>query len=95
MVATSAEAGFPTVLSENWYGVLAPYGTPSDTVRRLNSEILKVLEMADVKERLKTQGADPAGNSPDEFQELLRRVSEPIRGTQYFLPLGSTGPAGV
>ncbi len=72
-VPTVAEAGLRGYEAGTWYGVLAPHGTPSGVVRRLNTEILKVLEMADVKDRLKTQGADPAGNSPDEFQELLRR----------------------
>ena len=72
-VPTVAEAGLSGYEAGTWYGVLAPRGTPVEIVRRLNTEILKVLEMADVKERLKTQGADPAGNSPEEFQELLRR----------------------
>lgn len=72
-VPTVAEAGLSGYEAGTWYGVLAPRGTSAETVRRLNTEILKVLEMADVKERLKTQGADPAGNSPEEFQELLRR----------------------
>ncbi len=72
-VPTVAEAGLSGYEAGTWYGVLAPRATPAETVRRLNTEILKVLDMADVKERLKTQGADPAGNSPEEFQELLRR----------------------
>ena len=71
-VATVAESGLPGYEAGTWYGVLAPRGTPAETVQKLNTDILKVLGMADVRERFKTQGADPAGTTPEEFQVMLR-----------------------
>ena len=71
-VPTVAESGLPGYEAGTWYGVLAPRGTPAETVQKLNTEILKVLGMADVRERFKTQGADPAGTTPEEFQVMLR-----------------------
>ena len=71
-VPTVAESGLPGYEAGTWYGVLVPRGTPAETVQRLNTEILKVLAMVDVRERFRTQGADPAGNTPGEFQDMLR-----------------------
>ncbi len=71
-VPTVNESGLPGYEAGTWYGVLAPRGTPGEITRRLNSEILKLLDLPDVRERFKTQGADAAGNTPEEFQKLLR-----------------------
>ena len=69
---TVAESALPGYEAGTWYGVLAPRGTPAETVHKLNAEMLKVLAMADVRERFKTQGADSAGTTPEEFQAMLR-----------------------
>ena len=56
----------------NWYGMVVPAGTPRDVILRLNREITKVLEMPDIKEKLVSQGIDPAANSPEEFGEFMK-----------------------
>jgi tripartite-type tricarboxylate transporter receptor subunit TctC len=55
-----------------WYGVWAPAGTPKAIVDRLQSEIAKVLQEPDVKERYDKLGAEPVGNTPAEFDAYCR-----------------------
>ena len=56
---------------EMWYGVLAPRGTPTATVERLNADIKTILARADVRAAFETQGMTPASSSPAEFRALL------------------------
>jgi tripartite-type tricarboxylate transporter receptor subunit TctC len=62
-----AEAGVSGYEVVSWQGIFAPAGTPKDVVQRLNAEIVKILKMPDVRERLESLGLDPVGNTPDEF----------------------------
>jgi len=68
-----AEAGVPGYEAMQWYGLLAPAGTPAAVVARLNGEALKALRSAEMKERLAADGAEPLGGSPAEFAALIRR----------------------
>ena len=71
-IPTIAEAGLPGFEATNWYGFLAPAGTPKPIVDKLNREIVKVLQAPDVKEKLAAMGADVIGNSPEEFALVIR-----------------------
>jgi tripartite-type tricarboxylate transporter receptor subunit TctC len=71
-VPTLDEAGLKGFDSVAWNGVLAPAGTPKEIVARLNAEILRILGMPDVRERLSSQGADPVGGTPEQFAALIR-----------------------
>ena len=71
-VPTVAEAGVPGYESTNAVGILAPAGTPRDIVGRLNTEIVRILNLPDVKERLSTLGAEPVGSTPAEFATFIR-----------------------
>jgi tripartite-type tricarboxylate transporter receptor subunit TctC len=71
-VPTIAESGLPGFDATNWYGFLAPARTPAPIVARLNREIVKVLAMPDVKEKFASVGADPVGNTPEEFAAVIR-----------------------
>jgi tripartite-type tricarboxylate transporter receptor subunit TctC len=71
-VPTIAQSGLPGYEASNWYGFLAPAKTPADIIDRLNREMVKVLQMPDVKEKLAGLGAEPVGNSPQAFGELIR-----------------------
>ena len=71
-VPTAGEAGVPGLVVPLWYAMFAPAGTPADIVSRLSGELIKVLEMADVRERLTAQGVEPWPGTPDELRELLR-----------------------
>ena len=69
---TLAEAGLPGFEIGSWQGVFAPAGTPPDIVKRLNAEIVKILNLPDVREKLAALGAELAGNSPEEFAVMVK-----------------------
>ena len=71
-IPTIAEAGFPGAVSTSWTGLLAPAGTPKAVVTRLNAEVRKALQSADVKNVLTSAGAEPVGNSPEQFSAYLK-----------------------
>ena len=66
-VPTIAESGVPGYDATQWYGVLAPAGTPRDIVMKLNAEMKKALARTDVREQLAADGTVPVGNTPEEF----------------------------
>jgi tripartite-type tricarboxylate transporter receptor subunit TctC len=67
-----AEAGVPNYEAMQWYGLLAPAGTPAQIVARLNAEALKALQSDEMREKLAADGAQPLGSSPAEFAALIR-----------------------
>ena len=71
-VPTVAEAGYPEVDSTSWWGLLAPAGVPKDIIDRLNAETLKLLNQTDVKQRLMSEGADPAPTTPEQFALFIK-----------------------
>ena len=71
-VPTMAESGFPGFSAENWYGIYAPAGTPREIVMKLNHEIVKALNLPDVKERFASQGANLVGNTPEQHTAFLK-----------------------
>jgi tripartite-type tricarboxylate transporter receptor subunit TctC len=66
-----------------WNGVFAPIGTPRAIIARLNSDILNVLNMPDVRERLESMGSNPVGGTPEAFsayvQEEIARWGKVVR----------------
>jgi tripartite-type tricarboxylate transporter receptor subunit TctC len=70
-VPTIAEAGRPGYRAANWWGFLAPAGTPSEIVERFNRELGAVLGSAETKARFETEGAEPQRMSPAEFGAFL------------------------
>jgi tripartite-type tricarboxylate transporter receptor subunit TctC len=71
-VPTFAELGHPQVSVSLWYGLLAPAGTPRPIIDRLNREVGRVLDAADVKDRLQAQGAEPMRGTPEAFAAFMR-----------------------
>jgi tripartite-type tricarboxylate transporter receptor subunit TctC len=71
-VPSVVEAGLSSFVLSNWFGLMAPKGTPESVIAYLQKAVTKVLERPDVKERLTTVGAEPVGNSPDDAAKLLR-----------------------
>jgi tripartite-type tricarboxylate transporter receptor subunit TctC len=69
---TVAEAGVPGYDISTWYGLWAPRGTPREVVEKLATETAKVLRLPDVRERYAALGAEPVGNTPDEFAAYCR-----------------------
>ena len=71
-VPTIAEAGVPEFAVENWQGIVAPAKTPRAIIDKLNREMIKVLAQPAMVEVFGTQGLDPVGNSPAQFDKLIR-----------------------
>lgn len=69
---TIAELGFPNIVAENWYGFYAPAATPREVVARLNTEIVKILRMAEIKDRFQGQGTEVVGSTPEQLTEYIR-----------------------
>ncbi|MBI3937434.1 MAG: tripartite tricarboxylate transporter substrate binding protein, partial [Betaproteobacteria bacterium] len=71
-VPTIAEAGVPGFEALAWFGVFAPAATPPKIVASLNAEIARVLRLPEIRKRLLIDGAEPVGNSPQEFAAVIR-----------------------
>jgi len=69
---TVGESGLPHYEAVGWFGLLAPAATPKATVAKLSAEANRVLAMSDVREKMLGLGADPAGNTPEEFARFIR-----------------------
>jgi len=70
-VPTTAEAGMPDLLAENWYGMVAPAGTPAAIVASLNKITAEAMRDPAVKAKLAVQGAELVGDSPEHFRGFI------------------------
>jgi tripartite-type tricarboxylate transporter receptor subunit TctC len=71
-VPTIAEAGVPRYEEYNWYGLLAPNGTPAVVLAKVHRDVVGVLRAPEVEERLIKDGAEVIGNTPQEFARFIR-----------------------
>ena len=71
-VPTVDEAGVPGYQVQVWFGIVAPAATPKDVVAKLNSEINRILALADVKERFTQSGIDIVGGASEVFDKQIR-----------------------
>jgi tripartite-type tricarboxylate transporter receptor subunit TctC len=74
-VPSFAELGYDRMDISLWYGVVAPAATPQPVVQRLNTELVKILEMADVRKSFADQGADIAAGTTAAFATFMREES--------------------
>jgi tripartite-type tricarboxylate transporter receptor subunit TctC len=72
-VPTIAEAGYPNAESTFWLAMLAPAKTPTDIVGKLNAEVLRALQSAELKERLAKLGTEAMSMTPAESDAFIRR----------------------
>ena len=70
-----AEAGVRAYSLTNWFGLLAPAGTPKDVVTKVHSDVVKVLSDPELRKKIAEMGADVVGNSPEEFGAWMRAES--------------------
>ena len=70
-VPTFSEAGLPGYNVTSWNGLLVPAGTPRTIIDKISSDIAKVLAMPDIREKLSSQGAEPAYADPSEFRKIM------------------------
>jgi tripartite-type tricarboxylate transporter receptor subunit TctC len=73
---TVAEAGYKNFEADQWYGVVAPAGTPRDIVLKLNQQINVALNSAELKKRLTTEGAVATPETPEAFGKLIAQEIE-------------------
>ena len=72
---TIDEAALPGFEAITWHGVVAPAGTPAAIIARLNREIVAILHLPEVVERLSGQGAEALGSTPEEFASYIKSES--------------------
>lgn len=72
---TLAESGFPGFDTSLWFGLLAPAATSKDIIGKVHAEMLRVLKLPDVVERIASQGADIVGDTPAEFAAFIASES--------------------
>jgi tripartite-type tricarboxylate transporter receptor subunit TctC len=71
-IPTVDEAGVPGYDVGVWFGILTVAGTPRDVVRRLNTEMVKILTSAEIKERFGKMGVEVVAGSPEQFSQFLK-----------------------
>jgi tripartite-type tricarboxylate transporter receptor subunit TctC len=76
---TLNEAGVPEVQSSIWAGLFAPKGTPQPVIDKLYGEIVKILELPDVKERFAAGGGVPGGMKPAEFGAKIKQEASRLK----------------
>ena len=65
------EGGLPGFVTETWYGVLFPTGTPDELINSINAVVVKAVQKEEFRARLAQLGADPLAESPEFFRKLL------------------------
>lgn len=70
-VPAIAESGLPGFDMTNWYGLLAPGGTPRDTIARIQQEVSRILNLPDLKQRLADDGMTVVASTPEAFTKFL------------------------
>jgi tripartite-type tricarboxylate transporter receptor subunit TctC len=71
-IPTMTESGLPRYEVVLWYGVSAPAKTSPVIIARLNKEIVQIMRLPEVQERLASEAGQPVGSTPEEFQAIIR-----------------------
>ncbi|MBI3068736.1 MAG: tripartite tricarboxylate transporter substrate binding protein [Betaproteobacteria bacterium] len=69
---TIAEAGVPGYAMTNWYGLLVPAGTPGAALRKLHAEMVRIINVPEIRDRLAREGATLIGSTPEQFAAFLK-----------------------
>jgi len=72
-IPSIAEAGVPGYAMTNWYGLLVQGGTPKSSIARLHAEVVRILALPEIKDRLVNEGAAVVASTPEEFMAFLKR----------------------
>jgi tripartite-type tricarboxylate transporter receptor subunit TctC len=73
---TIAESALPGFSITTWHGLTAPAATPPEIIGRLNSETVKALESAEIREKFLSQGAEPTPSTPQQFQAFMKSETD-------------------
>jgi tripartite-type tricarboxylate transporter receptor subunit TctC len=71
-IPTVNESGVPGFEAGSWYGLLAPAATPRSVIERLNREVLRITQLADVRERLAAEAFDIPADTPEQFAAYIK-----------------------
>jgi tripartite-type tricarboxylate transporter receptor subunit TctC len=74
-VPTIVESGVENYEATAWYGFVVPKGTPKDIIAKLRDATIETITKGVVRERLEAEGADPLGNTPEEFAAMMKAES--------------------
>jgi tripartite-type tricarboxylate transporter receptor subunit TctC len=88
-VPTIHESGLPGFEVSTWYGMLAPGATPRAVVERLNSEVVRILQSPDVRDRLLGEAFEVPADTPDQFAAIIK--SELARWAKVVKATGARG----
>jgi len=78
-VPTYVESGYPDLIATVWFGLSGPAGVPAPVAARLNAEVRALMQLPDVRERLRPEGIEPNDLDPAQFTEFVR--TEIVRWT--------------
>ncbi|MGZ5261337.1 MAG: Bug family tripartite tricarboxylate transporter substrate binding protein [Burkholderiales bacterium] len=68
---TISEEALPGYEAGIWWGLLAPAATPREVINKLHADFVKVLQMPDTQQKLLSQGGEPVGSTPEQFQKMI------------------------
>ncbi|HEX6318232.1 MAG TPA: tripartite tricarboxylate transporter substrate-binding protein [Burkholderiales bacterium] len=85
-VPTTAETGYPNVTSDNWYGLVAPAGTPADVLKRINAAAVAALNSAAIKEQYAKVSGVPSPGTPQDYARFL--ASEQAKWSKVVSAIG-------
>ncbi|MEP7084582.1 MAG: tripartite tricarboxylate transporter substrate binding protein, partial [Betaproteobacteria bacterium] len=74
-VPTIAESGLPGFEAVSWYALLAPAATPKEITAKIQTEVARILQLPDIREKLTALGGDPVGSTPEQLAAQLRLES--------------------
>ncbi|MCW5591512.1 MAG: tripartite tricarboxylate transporter substrate binding protein [Burkholderiales bacterium] len=73
---TIAELGYPDFEASSWFGLLGPAGMPREIAMKIQAEVVRILKIPEIREKLVQQGVDPVGSTPDEFAAYIKSETE-------------------
>jgi len=71
-IPTLSEAGVPGYEMNLWIGAFAPAGTPGEIAARLMAEVIRIVKITDVREKLAAMGVEPVGNTSEQFSDMIK-----------------------
>jgi tripartite-type tricarboxylate transporter receptor subunit TctC len=87
---TVAESGLPGYAAVGWFGLLAPAATPRPTLAKISADANRVLGEREVREKMLALGADPSGDTPEEFARFIR--ADQAKWSRLMKEAGITAP---
>ena len=87
-IPTIAEAGVPGYAMTNWYGLFVPAGTPEAALKKLHAEMVRIVNLQEIKDRLAGEGSTVVGSTPEQFAAFLK--AEMVKAARVVKAAGIT-----